>query len=109
MVRAGLLPALRAGAVPGSERWFVADDGCPAPDPFEELEAALRRVAAAPRAAGPGRAARARRGALRDAVAALLPGDDAELLLVIDQFEELFTLAPTRTARRVPRRPGARR
>ena len=44
VVRAGLLPALRRGAVPGSERWFVATM-VPGRDPFEELAAALLRVA----------------------------------------------------------------
>jgi hypothetical protein len=43
-VRAGLLPALRAGAVPGSDRWFYADM-LPGSRPMEELEASLLRVA----------------------------------------------------------------
>ena len=44
VVRAGLLPALRKGAVPGSHRWFVATM-LPGRDPFNELAAALLRVA----------------------------------------------------------------
>ena len=40
VVNAGLLPALRGGAFPGSGEWFVADI-TPGPHPYEELEAAL--------------------------------------------------------------------
>ena len=44
VVRAGLWPALRRGAVPGSDQWFVATM-LSGTDPFEELGAALLRVA----------------------------------------------------------------
>lgn len=44
VVRAGLLPALRRGAVHGSDRWFVATM-LPGNDPFEELAPTLFRVA----------------------------------------------------------------
>src|SRR5687767_1203081 len=47
MVRAGLVPAIRAGEVPGSERWFVVDM-VPSRNPFAELLAALQRLAAHP-------------------------------------------------------------
>ena len=43
-VRAGLIPALRAGAVPGSDRWIYTDM-LPGSRPMEELEASLLRVA----------------------------------------------------------------
>ena len=43
-VKAGLVPALRNGALPGSARWLVADL-FPGAYPFEELAAALLRVA----------------------------------------------------------------
>jgi WD40 repeat protein/DNA-binding SARP family transcriptional activator len=91
VVRAGVVPAVRAGGVPGSARWFVAEM-VPGPDPFATLAEALGGVATV--ALSPDLAERLERdeGALRDAVARLLPDDDAELLLVIDQLEELFTL-----------------
>ena len=46
-VRAGLLPALAKGALPMSADWFRIDM-TPAPHPFEELEAALLRIASDP-------------------------------------------------------------
>src|SRR5690349_24016513 len=47
VVRAGLLPALRAGALAGSERWTIVEM-FPGTEPLEELEAALLRVAENP-------------------------------------------------------------
>ena len=43
-VKAGLLPALAAGAIPGSESWLVTEM-VPGRQPFENLAAALGRVA----------------------------------------------------------------
>ena len=89
-VRAGLLPALRAGATPGSDRWFYAEM-LPGSRPTEELEAALLRVAADPPASLSEILERDQHGFTR-AVDRVLPEPDAELLLVVDQFEEIFTL-----------------
>src|SRR5262249_32853446 len=47
VVRAGLIPALRSGAVPGSGSWRYADM-FPGAYPLAELEAALLRVAENP-------------------------------------------------------------
>ena len=44
VVRAGLVPALRRGALPGSESWPIVEM-FPGAYPLEELEAALTRVA----------------------------------------------------------------
>ncbi len=91
VVKAGLLPALRRGALPGSDRWFIADM-FPGAQPMHELAEALRRVARDP---PPGLAGMLREGdasALLRAVDAILPEDQSELLLVVDQLEELFTL-----------------
>lgn len=88
VVRAGLLPALREGAVDGSQHWLVTDL-CPGARPFEELAAALRRVAV-DTAGGLRDELRASANGLVDATQRLLPAD-CELLLLIDQFEELFT------------------
>jgi WD40 repeat protein/serine/threonine protein kinase len=90
LVRAGLLPALRNGAVPGSDRWFVVEM-FPGAYPFEELEAALLKLAVNPPASLMEQLERDEHGLLR-AARRVLPADDSELLIVVDQFEELFTL-----------------
>jgi DNA-binding SARP family transcriptional activator/WD40 repeat protein/predicted Ser/Thr protein kinase len=97
VVRAGLVPRLRSGALDGSERWLYATM-VPGSDPFAALQRALRPIASA---AEPGLDAgvdghdRFRR-LIRDAVPEGQP-----LLLVIDQLEELFTLVPDEDTRRL--------
>ncbi len=88
LVRAGLIPALRGGAIAGSERWLISDL-FPGSRPLEELAAALRRVAVST-VDDVSRELRSGRDALHRCASRLLP-DGSELLLVIDQFEELFT------------------
>ncbi len=91
IVKAGLIPALRRGALPGSENWFIVEM-MPGAHPLEELEAALLRVAVNPPASLIEQFQKDHRGLIR-AVRRSLPVDPAvELVLVIDQFEELFTL-----------------
>jgi WD40 repeat protein/DNA-binding SARP family transcriptional activator len=96
VVRAGILPRIRRGAVPGSEGWFVTTM-LPGATPFKELAAALRRVAVTevPDLAG----ALAGTGGIDAVVRQLLP-PGGQLLLVVDQLEELFTSAPERDQRR---------
>ena len=89
VVRAGLVPALRRGAIPGSERWYVVEV-VPGPRPFREIEDALLSIAVDPPLVDGG--ARARRARTARAVDRILPDRDAELLIVLDQFEEVFTL-----------------
>jgi DNA-binding SARP family transcriptional activator/ABC-type glycerol-3-phosphate transport system substrate-binding protein len=83
VVRAGLLPAIRRGALPGSQDWRVATMA-PGGRPFAELAAALERAGTPPQTEGDLR----RPGRLADIVVDLMPGE--RLVLVIDQFEELF-------------------
>lgn len=91
LVRAGLLPALRADALPGSGRWLIADLR-PGTDPLGALAQALSRVSV--------RAGLDLDGLLRSdvhgfsrAIDRCLPAaEGCELLLLVDQFEELFTL-----------------
>ncbi|HEY7072784.1 MAG TPA: BTAD domain-containing putative transcriptional regulator, partial [Acidimicrobiales bacterium] len=91
VVRAGLLPRVRSGAVPGSDTWFVATM-VPGPAPFEELAESLRRVAVS---GGDGLAAELAAGEQGiDGVLRQVIPRGGELLLVVDQLEELFTLAP---------------
>jgi serine/threonine protein kinase len=44
-VKAELIPALRRGALPGSEKWYIAEM-CPHSYPLDELEVALLRLSA---------------------------------------------------------------
>jgi DNA-binding SARP family transcriptional activator/ABC-type glycerol-3-phosphate transport system substrate-binding protein len=96
VVKAGLLPALRLGALPGSADWFVVEI-TPGRHPYEELEAGLLRIAVNPPASLLEQVTDGQSG-IRRAVRRVLP-ERAQLLLVLDQFEELFTLAPNATAR----------
>jgi WD40 repeat protein/DNA-binding SARP family transcriptional activator len=98
LVRAGLVPALRRGAVHGSESWYVAQM-VPGVDPFAALEGVLLQVAANPLPPDLlDQLGRHRDGLIR-AAGWVLPNDDSELLVVIDQFEELFTLVDDEDAR----------
>lgn len=96
VVRAGLLPRIRGGDVRGSSQWFVTTM-LPGAAPFKELAAALRRVAVADPAGVADQLAAT--GGLDAAIRRLLP-PDAQLLLIVDQLEELFTSAPERDQRR---------
>ncbi len=97
VVKAGLVPALRKGALPGSERWLVADL-FPGAYPFEDLAAALLRVAVERPDDLVEDLARDELG-IRRVAKGILPAD-SELLLVVDQFEELFTLTTDEEVRR---------
>jgi serine/threonine protein kinase/DNA-binding SARP family transcriptional activator/WD40 repeat protein len=89
IVKAGLIPALRAGAIQGSDGWLITDM-YPGSYPFEELESALMRVAVERPKSLIEELERDERGLLR--VSKQILPHDARLLLLIDQFEELFTL-----------------
>jgi len=97
VVKAGLIPSLRRGALPGSEQWLVTDM-FPGSYPYEELAAALLRVAVERPDDLVEQLARDELG-IRRVVKRILPAG-SELLLVVDQFEELFTLTPEETHRR---------
>ena len=96
VVNAGLLPAIRRGALPLSENWFTVAM-TPAPHPFEELEEALLGIAVNPPASLLEQIAG--EDGLHRALRRVIPEDGSQLLLVIDQFEELFTQVDTDTAR----------
>lgn len=94
IVRAGVLPALRRGEVAGSDGWFITAM-TPGIRPFEALDEAVRNVAVDPpvdlleRFVSDG---------IVSAVRPVLPDADAGLFILIDQFEELFSLASTSAA-----------
>ncbi len=90
VVKAGLIPALWRGDLPGSDRWFVIEM-VPGARPLDELEVALTRVAANQAEHLRAHLERDTHGLLR-AAALLLPDDGSELVILIDQFEEIFTL-----------------
>ena len=89
LVKAGVLPALRQGMIPGSENWFYAEM-VPGEVPLEELAAALLSVSTSP-LPGVVDTLREHVDGLALGVYEALPAKDGKLLLMIDQFEELFT------------------
>lgn len=98
LIKAGLLPALRQGALTSSPHPFVAEM-VPGTHPLEELEAAVLRVSVNPLPGLLEQVHQDRRGLVR-AVKRILPTDpESELFLVIDQFEELFMLVPDENTR----------
>jgi WD40 repeat protein/serine/threonine protein kinase/two-component SAPR family response regulator len=91
-VSAGLIPALRSGAIRGSEKWFIARMA-PGAHPLEELEQALLPIAVNPPPSLVEPVLKDRDGLART-LRRILPEEEegSQLLLVIDQFEELYTL-----------------
>ncbi len=94
VVAAGLVPAIRRGAVTGGDRWRVASLA-PGRDGLAELAAALAAVSTET----VGTAVRTIRGEPRTVnwsavVAEVAPG--TELLVVVDQLEELTAQPPQR-------------
>lgn len=90
VVRAGLMPALAKAAIEGSDRWLVASM-MPGAHPFAEIEAALLRTRMDAPASLTEQLTGDDAGLVR-ASRRILPDDDSRLVLIIDQFEELFTL-----------------
>ena len=83
-LRAGLLPAMAGGVLPGSDRWRQVVTR-PGEAPLQELRQALERVR--PESAEPAADVRA---SLDRLLADLAPGQ--QLVVAVDQFEELFTV-----------------
>lgn len=90
VVRAGLTPALWRGDLSGSEKWYIVDI-LPGNRPLDELEVALYRLANDSNLNLREQLERDDHGLLRTSEL-ILPEDDSELLIIIDQFEEVFTL-----------------
>jgi basic membrane lipoprotein Med (substrate-binding protein (PBP1-ABC) superfamily)/DNA-binding SARP family transcriptional activator len=89
-IAAGLIPRLREGAIAGSERWTIAQM-VPGANPVSEMKAAISVAAGTPKGLA----------ALLDdpnpsepaAAPVRFLSNGARVLVVIDQFEELFTIA----------------
>ena len=97
MARAGLVAALKHDAIPGSARWPVAI--CrPGPDPLESLAVALSRAVnvgqGAPALAELIAEFQKNEKTLHLIARQSLPENapDMRLVIVVDQFEEVFTL-----------------
>ena len=96
-IAAGLIPRLREGAIPGSDRWVIAQM-VPGTNPLAEVEAVVAAAAGVPTGLA----------TLLDVEAApdgasmplrMMP-EGSRVLLVIDQFEELFTITDEVARRR---------
>lgn len=98
VARAGVIPALRKGAIDGSDQWVFAHM-VPGAHPFAELEAALLRATLDAPDSLSEQLADNETGVLR-AVLRVLPDEHSRLVLVVDQFEELFTLVEDDARRR---------
>lgn len=98
LAKAGLIPALWRGELPNSEKWFIVEM-TPSSRPIDELEIALTKLAANQAGNLHEHLQRDSHGLLR-AANLILPNDGSELVLVIDQFEEVFTLSEDEAARK---------
>ena len=98
VMMAGLLPALRHGKAPGSDRWVYLDPIVPGAHPVENLTITLARklTAKSQAAIREDLDHRSRRGLHRLAREI----SDLPVILYIDQFEELFTLTGDEDERR---------
>ncbi|MBI5927671.1 MAG: protein kinase [Chloroflexi bacterium] len=97
VVKAGLIPRLRGGAITGYGSSFYAEM-VPGPHPVTQLETELLSFAVDADEAMLKRLREDENG-LTEMVKAVLPGADSELVLVIDQFEEVFTLVENEAER----------
>jgi WD40 repeat protein len=92
LVRAGLIPAVKAGAIMGSESWRIVLL-TPGRDPMAELHFQLERALPQGTRSTISLDDLMARPSLARHIGQL-EGADSPILVCIDQFEELFTLSP---------------
>lgn len=99
LVRAGLLPALSRGAIANSDTWptIVMTPGS---EPVKTLATELGMLFDRMTPATATRLLHGGEEGLHDAVGQVLDASDTRLLVVVDQFEEISTLADAATAAR---------
>ncbi len=98
VVKAGLIPALRRGTQVDSEEWFITRM-VPGAHPLQELETALGTIAVGEYEAVKDLLRQSEKGLIQ-LVPQILPDENAEVVLVIDQFEEVFTLTEDEAERK---------
>jgi WD40 repeat protein/serine/threonine protein kinase/basic membrane lipoprotein Med (substrate-binding protein (PBP1-ABC) superfamily) len=98
LAKAGILPAIWDGEITGSQNWFTVEI-TPGDHPLDELAVALTRVAADQSDNIRKQLLLDQNGLVRIANL-ILPNDDSQLLLFIDQFEQVFTLVSDERQRR---------
>ena len=90
VVRAGLIPQLRKGLLTGSSSWYIAEM-MPGASPIQGLANALLGVASSPPANLEKRLRELPDGLIQ-VINEIITDEEDELLLLIDQFEEVFTM-----------------
>jgi hypothetical protein len=96
----GLVPALQAGALPGSQDWRYLEALVPGSDPLLAL-AALTRPPLTPAAEWDQQAVAELRRDPDFVLNSLQAGGDTPAVVVVDQLEELFTLCGDEAVRQV--------
>jgi WD40 repeat protein/type II secretory pathway predicted ATPase ExeA len=97
LVKAGLVPALRRRSQYQADAWYIAQM-TPGAHPLQQLQEALSRIAVRLPAQFEAQLAQDA-ASLNRALAEALPGPEDQLALVIDQFEETFTLTTSEAER----------
>lgn len=97
---AGLLPHLREGKLPGSEQWVYLDPIVPGSDPIEHLALTLSdHMPYTPLTIQKDLEDDSARG-LHLLATKLAKGPETKVVLLVDQFEELFTQTSSEDERR---------
>ncbi|MGB7340082.1 MAG: protein kinase [Phototrophicaceae bacterium] len=98
VVSAGLIPAIRRGELYDTENWYILDM-VPGTQPFAQLVAELRSISLDP-LYGAEDEIRTQADGLLTILPKITPRPTDRVLLIIDQFEELFTQTTDNTVRR---------